>query len=351
MSFTDYELAHRQDNHKFFSHVNAVLDWHPINKRLNEVYVKGKAANGRPSHSGSLLFKMLLIQTWYGLSDEGVETMVGDSLSCMKFCGLSMADVVPDHSTISRFRKALNTNQAFDGLLEMINIQLENKGLKVNNGRAVVDASITESERKPKGQTQWEVVAGSDRGDDPDDVENGRQQDIKIKAVKVIQKGVDTEGRWVKKGKKSYFGYKRHIMTDEQGMIECVHTTAANTPDNEGLEPLILKAIPKKIKEICADKGYYGGYYDDMLVHYDIRNRIMRKAVKNRPLNHWEKVFNRLISKRRYVVERTFGGLKKWFCAGTARYVGVVKTHGQHVLEAIAHNLFRIKGQVRLNIC
>ncbi len=51
--------------------------------------------------------------------------------------------------------------------------------------------------------------------------------------------------------------------------------------------------------------------------------------------------FNKLIAKKRYVIERTFGGIKKWFRAGVARYKGIAKTHTQHVLEAIAYNLKR----------
>ena len=67
----------------------------------------------------------------------------------------------------------------------------------------------------------------------------------------------------------------------------------------------------------------------------------MHKAHKNRPLTELQKKFNRLISKKRWVVERTFGGMRRWFRTGLARYVGLAKTHTQHLLEAIAYNLYR----------
>jgi IS5 family transposase len=57
-----------------------------------------------------------------------------------------------------------------------------------------------------------------------------------------------------------------------------------------------------------------------------------------------QKKFNRLISKKRWVVERTFGGMKRWFNCGLARYIGLAKTHTQHILEAIAYNLYRAPG-------
>jgi len=70
----------------------------------------------------------------------------------------------------------------------------------------------------------------------------------------------------------------------------------------------------------------------------------MHKSHKNRPLTELQKKFNRLISKKRWVVERTFGGMRRWFRTGMARYVGLAKTHTRHLLEAIAYNLYRSPG-------
>ena len=67
----------------------------------------------------------------------------------------------------------------------------------------------------------------------------------------------------------------------------------------------------------------------------------MHKAYRNRPLTPWQVRFNKLISKTRWVVERTFGSIKKWFGGGIARYMGLKKTHTQHVLQAIAYSLKR----------
>ena len=56
------------------------------------------------------------------------------------------------------------------------------------------------------------------------------------------------------------------------------------------------------------------------------------------------KKYNSLISKKRWVVERTFGGMRRWFGCGKARYVGLYKTHTKYLLEAIAYNLYRALG-------
>ena len=76
-----------------------------------------------------MLFKMILLQTWYNLSDHGIEEQVNDTLSFMPFSGLQLEDQVPDHSVVSRFRKALTQSGAWDVLLDQINKQLSQHGL------------------------------------------------------------------------------------------------------------------------------------------------------------------------------------------------------------------------------
>jgi IS5 family transposase len=158
---------------------------------------------------------------------------------------------------------------------------------------------------------------------------------------------VDRDGRWLKKGKRTLFGFKRHDAVDEQGMIVSVHTTTASEHDSKGLKPL-LKKTPRRYTKpgVWADKGYKVPDNDKLLAKMKIKNRLMHKAYRNRPLSSWEKLFNRLISKTRWVVERTFVSIKKWFGGGKARYVGLRKTHTQHVLLAIAYNLKRSPGLI-----
>ena len=95
-----------------------------------------------------------------------------------------------------------------------------------------------------------------------------------------------------------------------------------------------------------TDKGYKVPDNDQYLKEEKIKNRIQHKAYRNRPLTEWQIIFNKLVSKQRYVVERTFGGMNRWFGAGRARYKGLDKIHGQHVMEAIAYNLKRSPGLV-----
>ena len=69
----------------FFSQINTIIDWYFISKIIDKDYSKGKSAVGKPSYDDLLLFKMCLLQSWYGLSDYEVEDRINDSLSFSYF--------------------------------------------------------------------------------------------------------------------------------------------------------------------------------------------------------------------------------------------------------------------------
>ena len=146
---------------------------------------------------------------------------------------------------------------------------------------------------------------------------------------------------------KSYFGYKRHIGTDENGIVLGVHTSPANEHDSRGLGPLIEKIDPEDRPKVAADKGYKSKANDQLLEENGSKSELMHKAYRNKPLTQKQKAQNKNISKTRWGVERTFGSMKRWFGAGTTRGLkGLDKVLGLHVLEAIAHNLKRSPGLV-----
>jgi IS5 family transposase len=84
-------------------------------------------STGRRSRScGPLvLLKCLLLQQWYRLSDPGLEEALADRLSFRRFVGLALADPVPDHSTLSRFRSELVRRGLSEPLLAELNRQLD----------------------------------------------------------------------------------------------------------------------------------------------------------------------------------------------------------------------------------
>lgn len=342
LSFSTIAISKRKLKNDFFRQMNLLLDWSVIELELKKHYNKGFSVAGRPSYSGLLLFKMSLLQTWYGLSDYEVEDRLNDSLSFMTFVGLTLEDAVPDNTVLSRFRTELTKKNAYEPLMNIINLQLEQKGILLKKG-AIIDASITDSPRKPRGKKEYEVVEDRKENADP-------KVDVPAKILQVkVQSHVDTEGAWVMKAGKLRYGYKKHIVTDEQGLVVAVVTTSANQSDMIHLEDVVEKAGLNKGSRVRADKGYCSKSNRNYLKEKGLKDGIMHKASKGKVLTNHQTKFNTIVSKVRYKVERTFGGMRRWFSAGTARYLGKAKTHTQHLMEAMAYNLYRSPGIVMSN--
>ena len=340
-SFADLFLGQRKVKQTFFSQINTVIDWAPIRAIIEVAYTKGYKSTGRPSYDGLVLFKIELLRTWYGLSDGEVEDQVNDRLSFSRFAGLGMEDIVPDSTTVCRFRNVLVEADLYDTLLAEFNRQLEAKGIIVKRG-AIVDASITNTPRCPRGRKSYEVV--EDRKED-----ENMEASEKAMLKEVVRPNVDTEARWVKKMGKLHFGYKRHTVTDENGMVLAEETTAANESDMKHLETPLKKAeLPRKAL-VYADKGYDSMENKETLKRMKLKSRIMHKGTRGHEITERQQRINIAISKTRYKVERTFGSMHRWFGAGTARYVGLSKTHAQHIMESIAYNLYRTPGIIVSN--
>ena len=62
----------------------------------------------------------------------------------------------------------------------------------------------------------------------------------------VPKPNVDGEARWIRKAGQLRFGYKRHTVTDPNGMILAEETTAANASDTRHFEgPLRRAGLPR----------------------------------------------------------------------------------------------------------
>ncbi len=339
MSFSTAYVQKRTSKNTFYSNVNIFIDCQIDEKEIVKYCDPGRSATGQRAYSGLLLFKMLLVGIWNGgLSDRNTEEMVCENLSAMAFCGLALENDVPDHSCLSRFRTDLAKNDGFEAILTCINDQLDKHGILVKQG-IKVDASLTDTLRKPKGKTTYKVA--EDRKEDEFDSQGIENQVVDAKAEKVFAKGVDTEAKWLIKGGKMHYGYKKHVATDDNGLVVALITTAANEHDSKCFEDLIEKSNLAPQSRLYADKAYKTKKNDEILKVKKIKNGIHYKAVRGKRLTDKKLKFNKLVSKTRYTVERTFGSINKWFTHGIAKYVGRIKTHAQHLIESIAYNLKR----------
>lgn len=340
-SFADVVLGQRKVKQAFFSQIDKLIDWTPIRGIIEIAYTKGYKHTGRPSYDSLILFKIELLRTWFGLSDGEVEEQVNDRLSFSRFVGLGLEDTAPDSTTVCRFRNTLVEADLYDMVLNEINRQLSAQGVIVKRG-AIVDASITDTPRRLRGRKEYEVVEDRNEAADGDCSEQAMLK-------KVVKPNVDGEARWIKKMGKLHFGYKRHTVTDENGLVLAEETTAANASDIKHLETPLQKANLPGGTPVYADKGYDSSKNRDVLVRMRLRSRIMHKGSRGRKIIGREQRVNACISKIRYKVERTFGSMHRWFRAGVARYVGLAKTHAQHIMEAVAYNLYRSPGIIVSN--
>lgn len=263
---------------------------------------------GRPPYPPLLMFKVLLLQSLYGLSDAETEEALADRLSFRRFAGLTLADAVPDHSTICRFRNLLIERSLLEKLFAELDKQLDRAGLILRRG-TMLDATVIET----SAARPW---ADDDSSSDPDARFTRRQS---------------------RSG--SSYGYKAHVGVDEgSGLIRSVLTTPANVNDTEPADALILGDE----KAVIADSAYHSHAREKALKERGIKPRLMRRPNKHHPklpprLRH----YNRLISRRRAAVETTFATLKRRMGLNVIRYRGLAKASAQVMIAAIAFNMRR----------
>lgn len=138
----------RKAQSQFLNQVDMMIDWRPIRTLINKKYTKKQTnaagAAGAPAYDVIVLFKMMLLHTWYGLSDCALEERINDSLSFSRFLGLPVEAVSPEHSTLSRFRTALTNLGLMDKLPDALNKQFTKYHVSIKQG-VLVDVSVVET--------------------------------------------------------------------------------------------------------------------------------------------------------------------------------------------------------------
>jgi len=327
--FGDMAITNKGNN-EFLKKVKELIDWEKINKILQSKLNRNKNAAGNPPYSELLLFKILLLETWFNLSDEKVEEAINDRISFIKFLELSVESETPDHSTINRFRNSLTKLDIDKELFLEINRQLEIKGILVKSG-IIVDATIISSSRRPKKII--ETVEEDRKEKETDEAEKNKE------SHKVVY-SKDVDAGWIKKGNKYYYGHKVHNAVTPSGFIVGGILTSANKSDINNFENVMNEiGILEENIPILADKGYASTSNRDYLSKKKLKDKIMHKAVKGKALTEEQKEENRNISKYRYVIEQTFGLLKLHFGFDRMRYIGNRKSSLEYRIKAMAFNL------------
>lgn len=330
MSFLGSEAGVRMKDNPLLK-LGELIDW---NKVVREMGSLGRSGYGPIGYEPLKLLKALILQAWHSLSDVGLEEALRVRLDFMVFTGFEQE--VPDATTLCRFRNLLTTRQVWEQILRSINKSLEDKGLKVRASQgAIVDATIIESAARPqKGMDALVEDRFEEEGDET----------INVKVLPKAHHSVDPDARWLKKGKRSFFGYKGFAVVDgHQGYITHIRVKPANASEVGSMEE-VIKGMPKT-KRLYGDKGYASQKNREYLRGQQIKSGLMYKASRGHELSNRQKKFNRLVSRIRYRVEQCFGTLKRRFRFTRASYLTTLKVEAQMTIKAISFNLLKAYRQ------
>jgi IS5 family transposase len=283
------------------------------------------------------MFKALLLQQWYDLSDPALEDALGDRLSFRRFVGLALDEKGPDHSTISRFRTALAKDKLSEQLFAEVTRQIDTKGLILRQG-TMIDATLVEAQvkrpKKPKPDTPAEEEA-SPTGPTATEPDKGETRP----PSKLVRSETDPDATWAKKGHQRYFGYKGHVGVDHgSGIIRVNSLTTASVADTSAADDLIIGDEAA----VYADKAYDTQKRRARLKEAGIKDRIAHRPNKHHPLTRRQEQRNKGISKRRAGVERVFAIAKRAMGWRRARYIGLVRNAVHFDIICTAINLQRM---------
>lgn len=286
--------------------ISDLLDWRPLEGLLSSIH---SSRRGEPSYPPLAMFKVLLLQRWYGLSDPAMEEALYDRLSFRRFVGLSLEDDTPDHTTIFRFREQLARRRLMEPLLGELTGQLAGEGAILKQG-TLIDASLIQSAaRRP------------------------RMDEDKVSPVDPDARfGANNERR------RYVFGYKLHVAVDAgSGLVRRLVTTPANRQE----VALAGDLIQGDELAVYADRGYDADWLHRDLARRGIADGVMRRNRSGHKLSPGEIARNHALALRRRPVEKLFGTLKRSYRLGRLPYFNLARNATVLALACFAFNLRR----------
>jgi len=216
------QLAHGGDP---LPKIQTIVDWKLFRHLLEVVRDKErKSTAGRKPFDVVLMFKVLILQSVYILSDEQAEFQIRDRLSFMRFLDLSLGDDVPDAKTIWLFREQLTEAGVFKKAFEQFETYLCEQGFSARKGQ-IVDASIIPVPKQRSGRDENRRIK---EGEIPEDWSEQKKREK------------HTDARWMKKDGQNHYGYKNHIDVDvKHKLIRTYEVTPASVHDSQVFEDLL----------------------------------------------------------------------------------------------------------------
>jgi IS5 family transposase len=280
---------------RFLTEMNSVVPWARLLAALEPYYPKG--TRGRPPIGLERMVRIYLLQQWYGLSDEGLEDALYDSIAMRAFAGIDLAvENVPDATTLLKFRRLLLEHDLTRRLFDEIGISLCERGLMMKEG-TLVDATIIEA---------------------PPSTKNAEKQR-------------DPEMHQTKKGNEWHFGMKAHVGVDaDSGLVHSVVGTAANESDVSQAHAL----LHGHEAHAFGDAGYTGVEKREEMQGATVKwhvaiKRGKIKTMREGALKDLLIAAERTKAQIRARVEHPFHVIKNLFGHRKVRYKGLAKNTAQ----------------------
>jgi len=305
--------------------IDEAVDWEIFRPTLAKARDKNRQSNvGPKGYDPILLFKILIIQSLYNLSDDATEFQILDRYSFGRFLGLHLGSKIPDATTIWRFRQDLITAGVIEELFNTFDTHLRNHGFMAMKGQ-IVDASIVSV---PKQRNSRDENSRIKNGEVPDDWPESKRR------------RKDVDARWTKKNGKTFFGYKNHVSVDvKYKLIRNYAVTDAALHDSNVFETILSDNTSK---DIWADSAYRSEERLERLQEDGFREHIQRKGCRHRKLTESEQRGNRSRSRIRSRVEHVFGVQAQKAGNLILRTIGIVRARAKIGLRNLAYNMDRV---------
>ena len=305
--------------------LNAVINWELFRNDLHQVRDKDRRSNaGRKPFDVVLMFKILILQSLYNLSDDATEFQIRDRLSFMRFLDLTLGNAVPDAKTIWLFREMLTEAGLIKPLFERFDAFLRQNGFSARKGQ-IVDASIVPAPRQRNRRDENQQI----KDDQVPDNWSDRKKRQK-----------DTDARWTQKNGKTYFGYKNHIQVDAGNkLIRNYAVTEASVHDSQVFEDLLDE--DNSNRDVWADSAYRSKEKLDTLEQRGFREHLQRKGYRHKKLTEREKQGNHTRSKIRSRIEHVFGIQAQRAGRLIVRTIGLARATAKIGLRNLAYNIDR----------
>lgn len=279
---------------------------------------------GRPPFDRLMMFKILILQSLYNLSDDQMEYQITDRRSFMRFLGLKVSDKVPDAKTIWKFRETLLQEEVIEALFYRFNQALDDQSVFAKTGQ-IVDASFVEVPKQRNTRDENQQIK---QGETP---EAWKKQPNKLR-----QK--DTDARWLKKNNMNFYGYKNHIKVDHgTKLISTYMVTDASVHDSQELETLIDKDDAGQ--PLYGDSAYTG--QEESIAWCCMQAEVHEKGTSNSKLTDEQKASNRKKSKTRARAEHVFGYMTNSMNGMFIKTIGLLRAGAKIGLSNLTYNMMR----------